>query len=294
MSFDYIEPFDYEIGWRDIVNDIRIAVPERVPDPGFSTVWESEGTISLAAGESITVVMEANEPFREAQPITAAAGDIVFMGPGTPSVVMSQTSGQTTSALITAVGGAVTITYLRLRARSVPVARTVQVVLSDSTSIGRHGNRTYPDDVPWVSQHDALAVAQILLSQYAERRPTVGVTLVSKDQPTHLQEVTRTISDRVTVINSVLGLNGDFYIETIQHRLARMVADTTCPGPVHYATFGCEQAGQVVSTNPFTFDKVGAGFDDGVFGFIVADDPASVFIFDHPTNGQFDLGRFGT
>ncbi len=76
--------------------------------------------------------------------------------------------------------------------------------------------------------------------------------------------------------------------------LARMTAADTCPGPVHYVSFGCEQAGIVVSDNPFTFDKTGAGFDDGVFGGTGSDDPATVFIFDHPTQGQFDVGRFGT
>ena len=50
----------------------------------------------------------------------------------------------------------------------------------------------------------------------------------------------------------------------------------------------------VVPDNPFTFDKAGAGFDDGVFDPTGFDDPDAVFIFDHPVQGQFDLGQFGT
>jgi hypothetical protein len=290
----YIDPFEYEIGWRDIVNDVRIPVEERLPAPGIDTVWESEDTISLAAGETTQVVIETTEPFIEAQDMTAAAGDIVYTGAGTPSVLLSQRSGQSTTARITATGGAITITYLRLRARSVPVVRTVQVVETDTTSIARHGDRTYPENVPWVNRHDALAVAQVLLAQYAERRPTISLRIVSSDLASHLEVVSRQISDLITVRNGDLGLDSDFYIENVAHTLARMVAQDTCPGPVHYATFGCEQAGAVVATNPFTFDKTGAGFDDGVFGPTGVDDPANVFIFDHPTNGQFDLGKFGT
>lgn len=294
MSFDYIEPFRYEIGWRDIVNDVRVEVDERVPNPTITTVWESDDTITLGIGEAKEIVVQTSDPFMDAQDITAAVGDIVFSGAGTVSVLMSQRSGQSTTVTISAIGGSVTITFLRLRARLVPVVRTIQVVQTDSTSIARHGDRTYPEDVPWVSQHDALAVAQLLLAQYAERRPTIEFTLASRDEPTHLQEVTRTISDLVTVQNAVLGLDSDFYIETITHRLARMVAQDDCPGPVHYATFGCERSGQTFAANPFTFDKVGAGFDDGVFDPTAGDDPATVFIFDHPTNGQFDVGEFGT
>lgn len=294
FEFEYIEPFEYEIGWRDIVNNVRVAVSERVPAPGIGTVWESDDTITISPGETRQVVMETSDPFLEAQDLTVADGDIVFTGAGTVSVQLSQHSGQSTTAYILASGAAVTITYLRLRARSLPVARTTQVVVTDSTSIARHGDRTNPDDVPWVGQHDALAVAQILVARYAERLPTVSVRLVSSDQATHLQQVQRTISDLLTVRNSELGLNSDYYIENIQHTLARMVADGTCPGPVHYAVFGCEQSTSVATANPFTFDVVGAGFDDGVFDALVADNPSTVFVFDHATQGQFDVGKFGT
>lgn len=294
MTLPFIEPFEYEIGWRDIVNDVQLPVDERVPDPGITTVWESQDTINLAIGESIPVRIETSDPFLDGQPISAALGDLVYTGAGVPTISLSQTSGQSTTATITAVGGTVNITYLRLRARSLPVAKTVLVAASDSTSIARHGDRTYPEDVPWAGVHDAFAVAQLLLAQYAERRPTVSVRIVSSDLAAHLQVVSRQISDLITVRNSELGLEGTFFIENVQHTLARMVSAETCPGPVHYATFGCEQSGIVVADNPFTFDKVGAGFDNGVFDPTAADNPSTVFIFDHATQGQFDVGKFGT
>ena len=46
--------------------------------------------------------------------------------------------------------------------------------------------------------------------------------------------------------------------------------------------------------NPFTFDEVGAGFDQGEFGGTAVDNPDTVFIFDHVTQGQFDTGVFAT
>lgn len=294
MAFEYLEPFEYEIGWRDIVNDVQLPVEERVPDPGITTVWESNDTISLSIGEAVLVRIETSDPFLDGQPISTALGDLVYTGAGVPTISLSQTSGQSTTATITAVGGSVNITYLRLRARSLPVAKTILVAASDSTSITRHGDRTYQEDVPWAGQHDAFAVSQLLLAQYSERRPTVSVRLVSSDLAAHLDVVSRQISDMITIRNAELGLDADFFIENVQHTLARMVAEDSCPGPVHYATFGCEQSGIVVADNPFTFDVVGAGFDDGVFDPTAADNPASVFIFDHATQGQFDVGKFGT
>lgn len=294
MAFDYIAPFTYEIGWRDIVNDVSFDVEERAPAGELSVVWESDDTLSLTLGESVQVHVQASDPFMDAQdPQTGT--DIITTGAGTPIVTLSRRSGQNTTITITAAGAALTVTHLQVRALSVPVTRTVQVTADDSTSISRHGLRSYPDDAPYAGRHDAFAITQLLLARYAERRPTVELHLVSCDTAHHVQEVTRTISDLITIRNGELGLYGDFYIEWLQHTLTRMPAQgEVCPGPVHYAVLGCETSGITVPANPFTFDKVGAGFDDGVFDPTAADNPSSVFIFDHPTQGQFDVGKFAT
>lgn len=293
MAFDFISPFEYSHGWRDIVNDVVFAVEERQPDAVLSAVWESTATISLTIGQSVTVDVQTSDPFLDAQDIDDGT-DIIYSGAGVPSTLLSRRSGQSTAITITAVGGSLTITYLRLRARSVPVVRTIQVAAADSTSITRHGQRTYPDEAPWAGQHDALAVAQLLLAAYSERRPTVSLRIVSSDLAHHLQVVGRQISDLITIRNGELGLYADFFIENVQHTLARMTGQDDCPGPVHYATFGCERSGVVVPDNPFTFDVAGSGFDDGVFDPTAADNPETVFIFDDATQGQFDFGRFGT
>lgn len=293
MAFDFISPFEYSHGWRDIVNDVVFPVDERHPDADLTAVWESTATISLTIGQSVTVDVQTSDPFLDAQDIDDGT-DIIYSGAGVPSVLLSRRSGQSAAITITAVGGSLTITYLRLRARSVPVVRTIQVAAADSTSITRHGQRTYPDEAPWAGQHDALAVAQLLLAAYSERRPTVSLRIVSSDLAHHLQVVERQISDLITIRNGELGLYADFFIENVQHTLARMTGQDDCPGPVHYATFGCERSGVVVPDNPFTFDVAGAGFDDGVFDPTAADNPETVFIFDDATQGQFDFGRFGT
>lgn len=292
-DYAFIPPFEYSHGWRDIVNDVLFPVEERQPDTDLSTVWESTSTISLAIGQSVSIDVQANDPFLDAQDIEAGT-DLIYSGAGTPVTLLSRRSGQSATITITAAGGSLTVTYLRLRARSVPVVRTVQVAASDSTSISRHGQRTYGGDAPWAGQYDAFAVTQLLLATYAERRPTISLRIVSSDLAHHMQIVGRQISDLITIRNAELGLFGDFFIETISHTLARMAGEDDCPGPVHYATFGCERAGTVVPDNPFTFDKPAAGFDDGVFDPTAADNPETVFIFDHPTQGQFDSGLFGT
>lgn len=297
MPLSFIEPFGYSHGWRDIVNDVSFDIDERRPDDGYTAVWASDDTIALTLGQSIQVQAKASDPFREA--LTPVAGtDIIFSGAGTVAASISRYSGQSTTISVTAIGGDVTITHLQVRARPVPSARTVKASATDPVSIQRHGQRSNPDDAPWANAHDAYAIAQLLLAHYAQRRPTVELRLVSSDGDHLLQILTRTISDLITIEHGELGLNADFHIESVEHTIARIPSDeeaaSGCEKRVHYATLGCERTGLIVPPNPFTFDVPGLGFDDGVFDPTAADDPGQVFIFDHPTQGQFDNGRFGT
>jgi hypothetical protein len=296
-DLSFIEPFGYSHGWRDIVNAISFDVDERRPTDAYTAVWASDDTVALTLGQSIQMQAKASDPFRDA--LTPVAGtDIIFSGAGTVAASISRRSGQSTTITILAVGGAVTITHLQLRARAVPIARNVKVSADDSVSIQRHGQRSYPNDAPWAGQHDAYAIALLLLAHYAQRRPTVELRLVSSDSDHLLQILTRHISDLITIQHGELGLDADFHIESIEHTIARMPSDeeaeTGCETRVHYATLGCERTGLSVAASPFTFDVAGRGFDDGVFDPTAADDPSSVFIFDHPTQGAFDFGRFGT
>ncbi|MEU9323181.1 hypothetical protein AB0D91_05115 [Streptomyces canus] len=296
-DLSFIEPFGYSHGWRDIVNDVSFDVDERRPDDTYSAVWASDDTIALTLGQSIQVQAKASDPFREAlDPVPGT--DIIFTGAGTVTAMISRRSGQSTTISVTAIGGPVTITHLQVRALPVPTARTVKVSASDPVSIQRHGQRSNPNDAPWANAHDAQAIAQLLLAHYAHRRPTVQLRLVSSDTAHLIQILTRQISDLITIRHGELGLDADFHIESIDHTIARMPseseADTGCEKRVHYATLGCERTGMIVPTDPFTFDVAGLGFDDGVFDPTAADDPASVFIFDDPSQGRFDVGRFGT
>ncbi|MDJ1137930.1 hypothetical protein [Streptomyces iconiensis] len=293
-GFSYLPPFEYSHGWRDIINDATFDIEERRPDEP-SVVWESDDTISLTIGQSTQVHIQTSDPVRDVLDLVPGT-DIIYSGPGVITSTVSRRAGQAITVNLMAHGGPVTITRLQVRAQPIPVVRTVQVTAEDAVSIQQHRRRTYPESAPWAGQHDAYAIAQLLFAQYAQRRPTVQLHLVSADRDHLLQILTRGISDLITIKNGELGLDADFHIERVQHTLRRMRdGDPDCgAGPVHYAVLGCERYGQQYAANPFTFDKVGAGFDDGVFDPIATDDPSRIFIFDHPVQGCFDVGVFAT
>jgi hypothetical protein len=289
-GFDYTAPFGYEHGWRDIVNVVSLPVEQRVIDPAVSVVWSSDTPFTITAGQTVQVTASASDPFLKA--VTPVSGtDIVTAGGVTVSATLSRTSGQSVVVSVTGTSGTGTVTYLQLRALAVPVSQTTKVTEQDAASMATNGERTYPESVPWAGLGDALAVAQVILAHYAQRRPIVTVRMVAQDGAHLLQILTRTLSDRVTIRNGELGLDDDFFIESVTHTIQRI---NTGKPPVHAVVFGCERQLDTASLVPFTFDLAGHGFNDGQFVGVGVDDPDTVFIFDDPVNGQFGVGAFGT
>lgn len=289
-GFSFTKPFVYAHGLRDIVNSVSFDVSERVADSSLTAVWTADSSIALSIGESREINVSASDPFKDAVPPVLGT-DFTVSGAGTVNVTLNRTSGVSAQITVLAVGAPVVISGLQLRARAIPVQRTTKVVRTDSGSISTHGERVYPDTAPWANVNDADAIATMILLHYAERRPTVQLRIVTSDPAHFLQILLRTVSDRIRIVNGEMGLDDDFFVERVTHSILRR--NQTGKAPVHSVVLGCEKQLGLV-TNPFRFDVRGAGFDEGVFDPIAADNASTVFIFDHPTQGQFDTGLFGT
>lgn len=289
-AFHFTKPFVYERGWRDVINSVSLEIAERQTDYAPTAVWTSEDTLALSSGQSVRVEVSASDPFINA--ITPVSGtDFIKVGAGVVTATLSRTSGQSTAITYLCTGGSATISTLQLRAQAIPVVRTSKVSVTDSSSIASHGQKDYPDTVPWANANDAAAIAGLILLHYSNPRPIVSMRIGAEDPEHFGQILERTISDRITIRNDEMGLNSDFFVERVEHHVQRLWSDRP---PVHYAVLGCEKDVFDPPDNPFTFDKKGAGFDDGVFDVSGSDHASSVFIFDDPQQGQFDFGEFGT
>jgi hypothetical protein len=291
-GYDFTKPFTYAHGWRDIVNVVAFDVEERSPAPVLEAVWSDESTYSLAPGQSVDVAVNVSEPFVGAV-LPVLGTDVTYFssGGGVPSLQLDRRSGASATLTVRAVGGPLEVTRLQLRARSLGVQRTVRVSMTDPGSVGRHGERSYPDSAPWASPADAEAIAGMILLHYARRRPTVQLRITSSDPAHFMQVVRRTVSDRVRIVNEEMGLDADFFVERVAHSIQRF--NRAGQPPVHSVVLGCERD-LLVPENVFTFDQRGAGFDQGVFDLTVADAADEVFVFDDPVQGQFDVGKLGT
>lgn len=276
------DTFIYDHGLRSIANTATFSVAQRAPGQ-LAEVWSTDTPITLAANETITIEIQASDPFMGA---LVPVVDVDYVMPfGTITASLDRTSGQSALLTLTAGGVAAQVDQIAVRATPVPVARTVKVTEEDASSIGTYGRQGWPRDLPFANAYDARAIAQRIVSTYATNRPTVTFEIASIDDTYLTQILARQISDRITVRNDAVGVNRDFIIERIRHSVQKF--------SIHKARFTCEVVDPVQGSNVVTFNVAGKGFNDGTFGINGIDNAATMFRFD--TAGQgFNDGRFSS
>ncbi len=274
-----ISALQYDAGWRDVVNVVEFSVDIRQPTTSGVSVWSSEDVLPIEDGDTVTVVAQPSDPVYGA--VVPVDGTDFTTVSGAVDVSINRTSGQSITISLMAVGGPAVVRGMQLRAIPVPVVRTMQVTAYDSASITKYGRRSWTGSAPWAGFWDAKAIASLILAYRAERLPTVAITLRAGDDSRLVQQLSRDLSDRVTIVNADTGVNGDFWISRIEHTANPRWLETT---------FHCEQA-PVDASNPFRFDLSGSGFNDGQFGNGF-DDPDTIFVFDGGSGHRFDEGKF--
>lgn len=115
------------------------------------------------------------------------------------------------------------ITLLQARGTPVIASDPITIVAEDGTSQTAYGERTFPhpgEFVPTVGQ--AKDWADFNLSIYKDPIPRLAVTFASSKTNAIADEMlTRDVSDRITLVatstKSRLGVNEDFFIESVEH-----------------------------------------------------------------------------
>lgn len=253
-------PFQFDEAWRNIVNTGIVDVPVRA-EQELQVVWENEAVISLAASQQRVITVSTTDPFLSA--VVPVSGTDYELVSGAVTPTLSRTSGASATLTLTAGGSGAVIRDLKLRAMPVTVAHSVQVSVTDSTSVTDYGQRSFTADLPWCHQYDVEAIMEAAKDQRAQPLPVITVTfLIGRDETRANMILARDLSDRVTVVEPETGLNHDFFIESITHELSGEFD--------HRVTFGLEMCPDFATPDPdttFQFNKNVAGhrFNEGVF-----------------------------
>jgi|SRR5215216_497252 len=240
-------PFSYDEAWRNIINTGLISVDVRTP-AATDAIWTLDSTVGFTANETKTFIASTSDPFMNA--IAPVVGtDYELISGSLTSVILSRTSGASTTITLTAGGSGAHIDRLQLRAQPVTVAYTVQVTASDAGSIADYGARSFPSDLPFCNQYDAQDILETAIQMHADPLPIVSARFLIADLAPKSRvaaALARDLSDRVTVVESETVLNDDFYVESISHTFTGTYD--------HSVTFGLEAvppAGTVTASDVF-------------------------------------------
>lgn len=251
--------FAYDDGWANIVNAVQWAVDERGSGQTLAQVWQTEDSFTVAASQSLVIVLQASDPFLGA--VTPVAGvDFTVTTGALASVTLSRTSGLSTSVTLTATGAGASISGMALRAFPFPVARTVQVSSSDSTSSGKFGQRGVPSggEPVWCNRFDAQAIADLYVMMRKDPLPQINARFVCHDSETTKLGALLAVdlSDRVTVVETETVTNGPFYTERIGHDVASILE--------HEVTFGVEAVPAAPASRGFLIGTSAIGGTDAL------------------------------
>jgi hypothetical protein len=272
--------FTYNHGTKDVVDSVTFS--QEVRDVGsYGEVWAQEEPITMATGETRVIVAQPTDPVISVSAPNYADGSLQSSS-GVFSATINRSSGQSITIFLTAVAGG-TLTRINLFGSLLPVVRTVQVTASKAGSGSSRGNSNWPNPAPWCNPYDAQVVANRIISLYSDNRPRVTFTLVNFNDRYLSKILALRISDRLTIKNDVLGVNRDFYVERLEHRISRL--------QMHEVTVTCVVTEPQQASNALTFDVAGKGFNDGAFAADSIDNAANVFVFDSSGHG-FDQGLF--
>lgn len=238
LVYDYItqaDPLD------EIFNEITAEVQPYTVQT-LAVLWTlGDVPFTLGPGEEITYVAQYpnsasgnDAAFVSAWTTPVIGTDITQTGVGNNDISISVEKTATNMAItIENIHGTDTATITLVQARGVPVLKndSFQVAVSDSISQQIYGPRAYPLPSPWFpSAAVAQTGCQFVIDKYKNPRPILTISFPATTSELKEQALNRDVSDRITVVsvNDVkLGINADFYIESIQHRVTPGLHQTT-------------------------------------------------------------------
>lgn len=249
----WLSGFDYESGYREIVNQAKHPRKTRLADNSPSVVWSEAANYLLVPNQAITIYATSSEPFKDA--ITPVLGTDYTVAWGSVTVTLDQTSGSRVGMTFTAgaIGAAFgydnsTVLAMQLRATSIPQLGTdivEQNTIPATDSILQYGLKPWTGemwpDVEWFVIRDNLD-AIVAWKQTPRGRITVTVE-ASLGVDENLLTAARKLGDRLEVIESELGVDAEVWIERVEHEVRAPQR--------HIATYECSVIHADITANPY-------------------------------------------
>lgn len=249
------QPFTYDDGLKYLVNTAKWQTNLRTAK-ALATIWMGPASIVLSPNQ----VLKYNPIAMSGDPYTAAVEPVngvdYTLDAGAVVMTLNRTSGASVVLTLAAGAAGAAIKNLEMRAQVVSVDETTNVNNGVGSPLST-ATLARPLNVPQTPEITPLT-AQGLVDSYVglwqNGRPVVTVTFINISDAVLLQQLSREVLDRVTVVEQGLGLNSDFIVASVSH-------EVTAGGALLKTTFKCILASAVYSS----WDV--ALWDTGLWGF---------------------------
>lgn len=218
----------------DIINTVRVTVHPRTVDSAPSTVvYQQANVIPIAAGATQFLMGNYSDPMSgdaigatEIQPLIAGEDYAANLnGDGTSTDVTSDFTITVTAGpsgarfeVLNGHAAAAYLTLLRLRGKGIYDHQPLACEATDATSIAAYGELVADFDMPYqASQGVGQGAADHYLNQFKDPlQQARRIRVVGRTTALLTQMLTRDISDKLTLSETVTGVNGDYYINGIE------------------------------------------------------------------------------
>jgi hypothetical protein len=231
-------PIRYDDGIKDVVNEVSLEAWTRAVQ-AYAAIWTLGSGLILGSGETRRFRIKASggDPFLNA--IVPTAGTDYTVSSGTVvDVQLDRLSGASAVLSITAGAGGATVAGLQVRAQAVTATNKTAIdnTVDASASIAEHGVKTFrPALRKEIEVNFAQDLANAIVQWYQNGRPAAHpVVFAGYDATAKAAAYQREVGDRVTIVDTVIGINGAYWIEAIEHHIDQPSAS------IHKTTFGCE------------------------------------------------------
>jgi len=224
----------YDYSARNVYNEVRATVtPWELK--ALTTLWVLEEIPSLAVGETKTwwgdASVAGSPVFVDAWTTPVATTDYTANskadGSGDDetaniSIVTTKFAKSIKLAVTNNAAHPVYITKLQARGTYYDDQTKVSRKSEDSTSQTAYQKRTLTLDGKYLTDADkAQDFCDYGIARFKDPQAEISKTIINKDSTNLTQILAREISDRITVKNTKLGLDADFFINKMEHEITK-------------------------------------------------------------------------
>lgn len=237
---------------REIFNEVIATVSPYEAAVSNAVLWTlREDNPAIGSGETVTwwaqypndEVGIENGAYVETWATPVVGTDITQTGVDNADISVSVSKFANSMKIEITNNGTAAATITLLQAQGIAVTKkgAIRIIAEDITSQEKYGERTFRLPGIWLPDtNTARDFVNYLIGRYKDPLPVVNLGFIANTSSDHMtQALTRKISDRITVKatggKTKLGIDADFFIETISHRI-------TEAGLRHEVTFNLSEA----------------------------------------------------